>query len=539
MHKKWNMPAIKQIFVNKIARQNKKNLIFVSWYGYSNEFSKLTSPKEFMQKKNKIIVIGAGFSGISAATHLAAQGYDVTILEKNSSAGGRARCFSEQGFHFDMGPSWYWMPDVFDAYFEFFGKKTSDYYDLVRLNPSYTVAYAQNDFMQIPADYAAVKQLFDSIEPGSAVRLDAFLAEAKYKYEVGMGEFVGKPSLSIFEFMKPKYLVDAFRLDLFSAMDKHVRKFFSHEKLIKLMEFPVLFLGALPKNTPALYSLMNYADIALGTWYPMGGMGKIIEGMLDLAQEKGVKIIYNAEVTQINAANKTVSNVVASNKVYETDVVIASADYHHVEQQILQTEHRHYDEKYWETRVMAPSSLLFYLGVNKKLNNLTHHTLFFDEDLDQHAVEIYEQPQWPTKPLFYVSATSQTDPSVAPEGCENLFVLVPLAPNLTDTEEIREKYYNIVMDRLERLTNQSIKSNVVYKRSYAHTDFMSDYNAYKGNAYGLANVLKQTAILKPRLKSKKLDNLYFTGQLTVPGPGVPPSLISGKVVANQIMKDGF
>jgi phytoene desaturase len=187
---------------------------------------------------------------------------------------------------------------------------------------------------------------------------------------------------------------------------------------------------------------------------------------------------------------------------------------------------------------MAPSSLLFYLGVNKRIGKLLHHNLFFDEDFAQHAVDIYEKPRWPAKPLFYVSAPSVTDPSVAPEGCENLFLLIPLAPGLEDDgEATRERYYHLIMDRLEKHLGQDIRSHVVHKRSYAHSDFENDYHAYKGNAYGLANTLLQTAFLKPKIRSKKVANLFYTGQLTSPGPGVPPSLISGKVVAEEIAKN--
>jgi phytoene desaturase len=303
------------------------------------------------------------------------------------------------------------------------------------------------------------------------------------------------------------------------------------------MEFPVLFLGATPENTPALYSLMNYADLALGTWYPRGGMHKIVEGMVKVAQQQGVKLEYNQEVQEIRVENGRATGVQTAAGFRPADIVVAGADYHHAEQQLLAPQHRHYDEKYWDSRTMAPSSLLFYLGINKRLNNLRHHNLFFDEDFGRHAQEIYEQPQWPSKPLFYASVPSQTDPTVAPEGCENLFLLVPVAPDLADPEETRERYYHLVMDRLERLTGQSIRDAVVYKRSYAHSDFVADYHSYKGNAYGLANTLKQTAILKPTLKSKKVSNLYFTGQLTVPGPGVPPSLISGQVVAKEVERE--
>lgn len=485
----------------------------------------------------KVIVIGSGFAGLSAATTLADRGYQVTLLEKNDSPGGRARVFEAEGYKFDMGPSWYWMPDVFDAYFNRFGKKTSDYYELVRLSPGYTIVFGENDRMTIPADMTELEAMFDSYEPGAGLRLREFLKQAAYKYEVGINNLVYKPSRSITEFTSPKLLYDVLRMDVFQSMSKHVRKFFSHPQLIKLMEFPVLFLGATPQNTPALYSLMNYADLSLGTWYPQGGMFEIVKAFVSLAEEKGVKIIYNAEVTAVDAKGRQATAVQSTAGTFEADIVVAGADYHHIDQKVLKIEHRNYSPDYWKKRTMAPSSLLFYIGLNKRLEGLTHHTLFFDEEFDQHAHDIYTDPKWPSKPLFYTSLSSKTDPSVAPEGCENLVILVPLAPDLEDTEAIREKYYDLIMDRFERLIGQSIRDAVVYKRSYAHNDFKADYHAYRGNAYGLANTLLQTAILKPQLKNKKLDNFYFTGQLTVPGPGVPPTIISGQVIAEEIFKE--
>ncbi len=484
----------------------------------------------------KVIVIGAGFAGLATASCLAKEGYDVTILEKNAIPGGRARKFEAEGFVFDMGPSWYWMPDVFEEYFALFGKEPSDYYDLKRLDPSYSVVFGKEDVMDVPANLEEFKAMFERYEPGSSQKLEQFLAEAEYKYEVGMSEFVHKPSHSIMEFADLRVLKSMFRLQMLTSMDAHVRKLFKHPQLIELLSFPVLFLGATPENTPAMYSLMNYADIKLGTWYPMGGMHKIIEGMVSLAEELGVKIKLNQEVKQIVVPNGHATKVVTTDQEYQADVVVGGADYHHVDQHLLEERVRNYSESYWDKRVMAPSSLLFYLGVDKRLKNLHHHNLFFDEDFTQHAVEIYEDPQWPSKPLFYACVPSITDPSVAPEGKENLFLLVPLAPGLEDTPELREKYYDIIMDRLEDLTDQEVRKHVSYKRSFAHKDFEKDYHAYKGNAYGLANTLMQTAFLKPKLKSKKVKNLFYTGQLTTPGPGVPPSLISGQVVAKEIQK---
>ena len=484
----------------------------------------------------KIIVIGSGFAGLSAATHLADKGFAVTVLEKNASSGGRGRLFSAEGFHFDMGPSWYWMPDVFERYFNHFGKSTRDYYDLVRLDPSYTVIFGKDDFMDIPARMDALEQLFEQREPGSSLNLRKFLAQAAYKYKVGINEFVQKPSLSFTEFLQPKYLIDAVRLQIFESFATHARKFFKNEQLLQLVEFPVLFLGATPQHTPALYSLMNYADMSLGTWYPMGGMYKIGEAMTKLALEKGVTFKFEEAAKKISVENGKATKVITAKGEYLADAVVGGADYHHVETDLLDAPYRSYSEAYWKSRVLAPSSLLFYLGVNKKLKNLRHHNLFFDADFNLHARQIYETPQYPTKPLFYVSVTSQTDPSVAPEGCENVFILMPVATDVEDNEAYREKYYHLLMDRLEAHTGQSIRDAVIYKRSFAQQDFISEYHSLRGNAYGLANTLLQTAILKPSLKSKKVKNLFYTGQLTVPGPGVPPSLISGEVVAREVAK---
>ena len=491
--------------------------------------------------KKKVIVIGAGFSGLSAATHLADKGFDVTILEKNSVAGGRARVFetatTEGVFKFDMGPSWYWMPDIFERYFADFGKKRADYYDLIRLDPSYTVTFEDGDVMRLPAKMTELEALFEHYEVGSAVKLRQFLAEAKYKYDVGVGEFVQKPAHSILEFVDWRVISSVFKLEMLTSLSKAVRKLFKNEKLIQLLEFPVLFLGATPQKTPALYSMMNYADMSLGTWYPRGGMYEIVKAMIKLAEEKGVKIRLDEEVRKLKVVNEQITQVQTQTKDYDADIVVGSADYHHVEQVLLSAENRQYSEAYWQSRTMAPSSFLYYLGINKRLKNLEHHNLFFDADFNLHAAEIYETPKLPTKPLFYVSMPSKTDPSVAPKNCENLFVLIPTAPDLSDdTEGVREEYFNKVMERLEYWTRQDIRSHIVFKRTYAHSDFKNDYNAFKGNAYGLANTLRQTAFLKPKMKSKRVKNLWYTGQLTTPGPGVPPSLISGKVVAEDIFK---
>ncbi|MBM77766.1 MAG: phytoene dehydrogenase [Crocinitomicaceae bacterium] len=484
----------------------------------------------------KVAVIGSGFAGLTSAIELASKGYDVTVFEKNSSLGGRARQLKKDGFTFDMGPSWYWMPDVFDRFFERHGKKTSDYFVLNKLDPGFSIVFDKNDELVVPSSFDSLVATFEKIEKGSGKKLIKFMEKAEKKYQIGMSELVYKPSNSIFEFINISVLKGLFHLSIFTSFRKYVRRYFKDSRLIKLMEFPVLFLGATPENTPALYSLMNYTGLKVGTYYPEGGFYSVVKSLVDLALEKNVKIECNAEVSRINIENARVKSLTVNKEIINFDAVIAGADYHHVEQKLLDKKYRNYSESYWDKRELAPSSLLFYVGVNKKLSNLKHHTLFFDEDFDNHAKEIYDEPAWPKKPLFYMSCASLTDKNVSPEGMENLVFLIPLAPGLHDSEEMREKYFEMILKRLNQLTGNDIAEDIVVKESYCVKDFEQDYNAFKGNAYGLANTLRQTAILKPRMRNKKIKNLFYTGQLTVPGPGVPPSIISGQIVAEELDK---
>jgi phytoene desaturase len=483
-----------------------------------------------------ITIIGSGFAGLSAAAYMAKEGHQVTVIEKNEQAGGRARSFESAGFTFDMGPSWYWMPDIFESFFKDFDKQPNDFYQLIRLDPSYQVLWEDLQ-LPLPANFTELKAVFESLEKGAGNQLELFLKEAAYKYEVGIHKFVEKPGLSITEFFTLDVAKSVFKIDLLTSIHTHVRKYFSNPKLIQIAEFPILFLGALPKNTPALYSLMNYADMKLGTWYPMGGMTELVKGMQQLAMNLGVQFKFNESVLSFEYQNKSISKIITDKNTYPTDAVIAACDYHHLETAVLAPTYRNYTDDYWEKRKMAPSSILIYLGINKKLKNILHHNLLFDAPFDQHAQELYTQPQWPSDPLMYVNCTSASDPSVAPEGNENLMVLIPTAPGLIDTEEIKEAYFKKAMAKLEKHFGEDIESHIVYKRIYAAKNFIADYHAFKGNAYGLANTLDQTAILKPSIKNKHLHNLIYAGQLTVPGPGVPPAIISGKLAAQLTLKN--
>jgi len=483
--------------------------------------------------KKTITIIGSGFSSLAASCYLAKEGYNVTILEKNNTIGGRARQFIKDGFTFDIGPTWYWMPDVFEKFFADFGKKPSDYYQLDKLNPAYIVYFDELEAIQIPDNLPDILEIFEIQEKGSAKHLETFLDNAKHNYEVAIKDLVYRPGISISELITPVTIKKANQF--FTTIRQSVRKNIKDNRLQQIMEFPVLFLGAKPSNTPSFYSFMNYADFGLGTWHPKGGMYEVVKAMINLATELGVEIKTSQNVEKINVDNGLVKSVVSNGKIIYSDVVLSGADYHHTET-LLDEKYRGYSEKYWNSKIFAPSSLLFYVGFNKKIKNVSHHTLFFDTEFDVHAKAIYDDPKWPEKPLFYASFPSKTDESVAPEGKEAGIFLIPIAPGIEDTPEIREKYFNSIMERLEALTHQKVTDDIIFKESFCVNDFINDYNSYKGNAYGLANILTQTAFLRPKIISKKVKNLFFTGQLTVPGPGVPPSIISGKIVSDLIKK---
>ncbi|MEM6293141.1 MAG: phytoene desaturase family protein [Myxococcota bacterium] len=485
----------------------------------------------------RVIVIGAGFSGLAAASHLAKAGYEVQLLEQHAQAGGRARSFEAEGFRFDMGPSWYWMPDIFARYFAAFGKRVEDLYDLRRIDPSYRVVWPQGAAWDVPAGLDALRGFFEGHQRGAGAALDRFIDQTRYIYESAVDDYLLRPSLSVSEFVDPRLVFELGKLRMLRSMHRYAKSFFDDPRLVRLVEWPVLFLGASAKKTSAMYSLMAYADMALGTWYPMGGMHRIIDAMVDVAVEQGVDLQLGQRVEALVTKQGKVVGVQTEAGLHACDAVVAAADYHHVEQNLLQANDRQFREAQWDRKTMSPSSLLFYLGVRGSVDALQHHTLFFDRDLDTHMREVYERPAWPKDPLFYVCAPSKTDPSVAPAGHENLFVLVPLAPGLQDSDAERERIFDTVVRRIEQSSGAPLRDRIVYRRDYAMRDFKQDYGAYKGNAYGMANTLRQTGPFKPPLRSRKVDNLYFAGQLTVPGPGMPPSLISGELAAGVLAKD--
>lgn len=480
-----------------------------------------------------IAIIGSGFSALAASCYLAKQGNHVTVYEKNDTIGGRARQLKRDGFTFDIGPTWYWMPDVFERFFADFDKKPSDYYTLEKLAPAYQVYFGIGEFLVIADNMAEISATFETIEAGSGTKLMAFMKEAQSNYDIAIKDLVYRPGVSPLELITPQTMMKIGQF--FGNISKDIRKRFQNKKLIQILEFPVLFLGAKPSDTPSFYSFMNFADFGLGTWHPKNGMYSVVLAMEQLAKELGVEIRTQSSVDKITVTDGKATGLRVNGSVVEADIVLSGADYHHTET-LLDSHHRMYTERYWEKRVFAPSSLLFYVGFDRKIEHVSHHTLFFDVDFDAHAAAIYDQPKWPEDPLFYASFPSKTDENSAPEGKEAAIFLIPLAPDLEDTASLRESYFEKIISRMEKLTGQNLKDAILFSESFCVNDFKSAYNSYKGNAYGMANTLFQTAFLRPKLKSKKVGNLYFTGQLTVPGPGVPPALISGKLAADLIQK---
>lgn len=481
--------------------------------------------------RKKISIIGSGVSSLAAAAFLAKAGHEVHVYEKNSSPGGRARSYEAEGFRFDMGPSWFWMPDVFERFYDKFGKNLHEELKLQRLDPSYKVYFDLDKGEHIPAGLDAMTDYVEQIEKGAGVKFVKFMKQAEVNYNIAVKDVIYQPGASPLELVNRKTIS---RLPLFfKSIQKQIHSTFKSERLRQLLCFPVLFLGARPQDMPAFYNFMNHADTVLGTWYPKGGFYALIQSMESLCIGLNVKFHYNAEIKAIHCEDKMVKSLQIGNENINTDIVLSGADYAHTESLLPKT-YRKYSDDYWDKRQFAPSSLIFYLGVNKVLPDLKHHNLFFDTDFDKHTNEIYKTPKWPESPLFYVCNPSKTDENVAPKGSENVFVLIPLAAGLEDNEDLRNNLYEQVMTRLEKSCGTDIRSHIVYKRSYCLNDFKEDYYACKGNAYGLANTFTQTAFLRPPLKSKKLNNMFFCGQLSVPGPGVPPSLISGELSARLI-----
>lgn len=492
-----------------------------------------------MNRQKSVIIIGGGFGGIAAACLLGKKGYKVTVLEKNEQMGGRASVFKADGFTFDMGPSWYLMPDVFEKFFKSLGEDLNDYVKLTRLSPSYRIHFKDvlDEPVDIQSDLKKDAKFFESIEPGSSEALKKYLDRAEYVYNTAINKFLYKNYDSVKDFMSPSLAKEAGKLALFSNMDRYVRKFFKSPELQKIMQYPLVFLGSSPYNAPAIYSLMSHVDFNQGVFYPDGGFGSVVKALEKIAIKYDVKLETNANVSKIITKNGKAIGVTVNGGDVFADIIVSDADPHFTEKKLLKPKERDHSDKYWKSRTLAPSALLMYLGVKGKLPELIHHNLIFSKDWKTNFGQIFDKPQWPDDPSLYISNPSKSDDSVAPKGHENLFVLVPVAAGLKYDDKMLEKYADKILRTIEQETGiNDLRKRIVYKRLFSVKDFESRYNSFNGTGLGLAHTLKQTAVFRPKNVSKKVKNLYYVGANVHPGIGVPITLISAELLLQRLEK---
>ena len=496
-----------------------------------------------------VVVIGAGFAGLTSAVLLAKDGFKVTLLEKNQQVGGRARLWHTDGYTFDMGPSWYLMPEVFERIFNLVGVNRADYYRITRLNPAYKVFFENPGAAQsidIPGSRDELAGVFEEFEKDGAQSLEAFLNDAAYKYRVAMSEFLYRDFRSPREFFNRRLMTEGIKLHVFRRLDHYVRQYFQNHRARKILEYASVFLGSNPVITPALYSLMSHVDLNLGVWFPEGGMGRVALAFSRLAQEQGCRVITGAQVSGVGISNGKITEVQYIQQSgdepedsrerlrIKADFVLNTADYHWMEHSILQKPYRSYSSAYWKKKIVAPSMFLAYMGIGRKLPQLAHHNLYFADKWEKHFDTLFESPKWPENPCWYISRTTATSSAMAPPGKENIFLLVPVAAGLDDGDQQRETFFEMMLDHVKKTTSIDLSADLEFRSLYSHRDFRSDYNSFKGSALGLAHTLFQTAVFRPSRQSRKLSNLFHAGQYTHPGVGVPMVIISAELAVNAI-----
>lgn len=486
-------------------------------------------------KDGKIVVVGGGFGGLSTACFLADKGYEVELIEKNETVGGRASVLEEDGYRFDMGPSWYLMPDIFERFFNKFDHEPEDFYELNRLDPNYRIFFKDGDVMDVPADPEEASELFETYEDGAGEAFQRYLDKSEETYEIGMNEFVLKDRNNFRDYISLDVLKNARGISLIKKMQDHVEEYFDNSKLQQVMQYTLVFLGGSPRNTPALYNLMSHVDFNMGVYYPEGGIYSVIEGMKELGEELGVTYSTGEEVIEINKDERPY--VVTEDRRIECVAVVSNADYAFTETELLPDKYTTHDRDYWESKTYAPSAFLMYFGVDDELENLEHHSLVLPEDWNPHFEKIFDNPDLPDDPAYYICNPSETDDSVAPEGESAIFVLVPIAAELELNEEKREKFRKAVLEDIAENTGEDLRGKINYEKIFAGEEFKEKYNSFNGTALGIAHTLRQTSVFRPKQRSKKMKGLYYTGQYTNPGIGMPMCLISGEHAAEKVVED--
>jgi phytoene desaturase len=486
----------------------------------------------------RVCVIGAGFSGLASAAILANEGFEVTLLEKNDRPGGRAMVWKESDYTFDMGPSWYMMIEAFDNFFSMFGKKPEDYYETMRISPSYRVFFGENEFFDIMDDINENYKIFDGFEPEGGKKLKKFIDKSQQMYNIALQKFLYKDYWTFGDLLDKSLIIDGLKLKIFTKLENYVKRFFTNDRARKIVSYHVAFVGASPPTSPAVYSLLAHCDMNLGIWYPMGGFGTIVDAMMKVGVEKGVDFKFNTEVLELVVEDNISKKVITNKGEIEVDLILNTGDYEHAEMELLEKENRSYQEKYWKKKMIAPSAFLIYLGLNKKLNNFLHHNFYFNSDWDKYFNQLFgSNPEWPEDPSIYITVPSKSDPSLIPPDGELMTILVLVSSELEDPESNREPYFEKIIDKVEKITGESFRDSIVVKRIVTHEHFKKTFNAFKGTALGLAHTLLQTALFRPHHKSKKVKNLYYAGHYTHPGVGVPVSIISAQLACEKIIDD--
>jgi phytoene desaturase len=486
------------------------------------------------------VIIGGGLGGLSTAALLAHQGYNVSLYEAMPRLGGRANLIQEQGFRFDAGPSWYLMPDVFEHYFALFGKKPTDYFELDRLDPSYKIFFEDTGkTITITGDLERDLPKFEELEPGVTPRVREYLRRSEYQYKIALGQFVYKNYDSVFDFLTLQTAIQGSKLRVFEKMQKYVSRYFKTDAMQKIMQYTLVFLGSSPYNTPALYNIMSHVDFNMGVFFPRGGIYKLVEGLVKLGGEYGVEYHTNVPVQRIvTQSGKATGIILQDGTEVPADLVISNADIAFTERSLLPPEARTKPDSYWDKRILAPSGLVLYLGVQGKIDTLEHHNLLFSGDWGANFSQIFDKPQLPDDPSFYVSMTSKTDATTAPEGHENIFVLVPIAAGQEYTEEQLDAYTDKILVMMEQhMGVENLRQRIVYQKRYATADYERDFHTLGGSALGLAHTISQTAIFRPNNVSKKLNNMYYVGAGTNPGIGMPMTLVSAELLLKRLNKD--
>ena len=496
----------------------------------------------------KAVIIGGGIAGLATAGLLAKAGMSVTVLEARERVGGRAYTWEKDGFKFDMGPSWYLMPDAFDQFFKLMGTTSNAELELKRLDPMYqTINEGEAEPLVVKADLASNKALFDSVEPGAGERLQAYVDSAEDAYKLSIEHFLYTNFQNTKSFTHPDVLKRAGRFikHLLTPLDTFAGKHVQDARLRKILNFPAVFLGASPYKTPSMYHLMTHVDMNVGVFYPMGGFYSIIEAVERVAKRAGVVVHTNSRVTKIVTENGAVKGVNVGEIFFEADVVVGNADLHHLETQLLNPEEQTLPQKWWDKREPGPSAMLLFLGVKGEIPELDHHTLLYSDDWAKNFEEVFHKADGkrkiPNPASLYVCAPSKSDPTVAPKGYENLFVLVPIAadPSIGGSgDEAFEKAADRIIDQIADWAKiPNFRERIVVRGSMGPRDFVTELNAWQGTALGMAHTLKQSAFFRPANYSKKVKGLYYAGHHSVPGIGLPMCLIGAELVYKRLVDD--